>query len=141
MPRGISRETIGVTEDHSWLASRHGLDTPRTIQLDAALCAAVFTDGLIKSGLIIARVTATGRWGPVDTLGPASDGRQLTTDLRILYTTKDIRQLIPDGTFVNIEAAAIAHGQVLTYKLPRSSAQTGGPASAVVSAMPQVKFF
>ncbi|MER6076972.1 head decoration protein [Streptomyces sp. NPDC001833] len=71
-----------ATADRPWLASRHGLDTPLTVTLDTAL----FTESthytqptlgqpryVMKAGIPLGRVTATGLYGPWDTA--VTDGR------------------------------------------------------------------
>lgn len=55
-----------TNDDHSWLANRMGLDTMRPITLDLALFtkATHFPNGFIPSGVALAKVTATSRYGP-----------------------------------------------------------------------------
>lgn len=53
-------------DDHSWLATRMGLDVMRSITLDLALFteATHYPDGFIPSGVTLGKVTATSLYGP-----------------------------------------------------------------------------
>jgi Bacteriophage lambda head decoration protein D len=122
-------ETLAVNEDHRWLASKHGTDATGTIVLDGAALGAVYTDGLAKSGTILAKNTSTGRYVPYD---QATSANGLNVPAGILFTSIDIRN--GTGGFVNSPAALLRHGQVITAKLPRTSSQTGGPHADAVTA-------
>lgn len=76
MATDISVERYGsvLAEDRSWTIHEHGHDAPDHGNIDWSLFThANFENGLIKSGCILGRVTATGRVGPFDE--SASDGR------------------------------------------------------------------
>lgn len=122
--------TLTVTEDHSWLASRHGLDSARNCLIDGAAFGAIYADGLVKSGTILAKNTSTGKYVPYD---QATSANGLNVPAGILYTTIDIRN--GSGGFVDSPAAILRHCQVITSKLPRSAAQTGGPHADAVTAL------
>lgn len=121
--------TYAVTEDHKWLASKHGLDSPRPCQLDGAAFGAIYTDGLAKSGTILAKNSSTGRYVPFDNAG----SNATNAAVGILYTTIDIRD--GSGGFVNSPASILRHCQVVTERLPRTSSQTGGPHANAVTAL------
>lgn len=119
-----TRTDSPVVEDQSWLGSEHGCDTADPITLDGALCGATFTTGLVKSGTAIAKVTATGRYGPYD--DTAVDGRAVMAG--VLYTTQQLnRPLLGDAstTYHNVGAALLWHCEVITANLP----VTSGPGS------------
>jgi hypothetical protein len=128
-------ETLTTIEAHAWLASKHGLDSPRSIQLDGAALGAIYTDGLAKSGTILARNTSTGRYVPYD---QATSANGLNVPAGILYTTIDIRD--GSGGFVNSPASLLRHCQVITGKLPRTAVQTGGPHADAIAALKHVVF-
>lgn len=95
-------------DSKEWLGSAHGTTTAEAITLDPALMLAVFEDGDIPSGVVLGKVTATGRYGPYD--DAAVDGRAVA------------RGHLFDGVKVaaghNIGAALLWHGQVIEAKLP-----------------------
>lgn len=66
-----------VTDDPSWLGSAHGTDSTETGTVDTALFTAAthYPDGYLPSGLPLAKVTATGLYGPYD--NTAADGREV----------------------------------------------------------------
>lgn len=123
-------ETLAVNEKHSWLASKHGLDSPGTIVLDGAALGAIYTAGLAKSGTLLAKNTSTGRYVPYD---QATSANGLNVPAGFLYTSVDIRD--GSGGFVNSPASLLRHCQVITAKLPRTSSQTGGPHADAVTAL------
>lgn len=53
-------------EDHSWLGSAHGTDSARTITLDTSAFTANthYPNGYFPSGLPLAKITASGKYGP-----------------------------------------------------------------------------
>lgn len=76
-----------VTADRRWLLSTFGTETNKTITLDLAQFAAGTTytaaanglPNLIKSGLPLGKVTASGLYGPYDSA--ATDGTQVFAGL------------------------------------------------------------
>ena len=77
-----------VAEDRSWTIHEHGHDAPDHGVIDWTLFSdARFTDtGMIRSGCLLGRVTATGKVGPFDE--SATDGRQ--TAIGALFNTEKI---------------------------------------------------
>lgn len=57
-----------TSEDQSWLGSAHATDTAETVTLDITKFDLVtaFPNGFIPSGVCIAKVAATGKYGPYD---------------------------------------------------------------------------
>lgn len=96
------------SDSKEWLGSAHATDTAEAITLDPALMLAVFVDGDVPSGVVLGKVTATGRYGPYD--DAAVDGREVA------------KGHLFDGVKVvathNIGAALLWHGQVVEAKLP-----------------------
>jgi hypothetical protein len=133
-----------TAEDQSWLGSRHGTDEADPITLDGALMAAVAdADGVLKSGIFIAKVTATGRWGPYDSA--AVDGRagSAASPPGFLFTTKTLRQpLLGDASTVthNVGAALLWHGEVIAAKLPIAASSVGGIDAAGKALTPLIRY-
>lgn len=89
---GIAVETEDYpgNEDRRWLGTRSGADQCRSITLDVStFVAAHVTDkGAIPSGTILAKITATGKYGPYD---PAAvDGREIEADCLLLFNTTKV---------------------------------------------------
>lgn len=75
MDLGITSESWGV-DDTSWLASRKGLDTCRSVTLDVSTFtqATHYPDGFLPSGLPLAHDTAKGMYVPYDSAGVGDTG-------------------------------------------------------------------
>lgn len=117
MDLNFSTKTVGA-EDQSWLGSAHGTDAPKPVTLDGTLLGAVFTDGRVPSGVVLGKVTATGRYALYD--DAAVDGR--TAAVGILYTTVFLNDdPTAPGTFHNVQGAMLMHCFVIASKLPRQS--------------------
>lgn len=71
------KTVYGVAEDRRWLGSGHGTTTTRTVTLDVSTFtkATHFPNGLLKSGTVLGRITATGFYGPYN--NAATDGREV----------------------------------------------------------------
>lgn len=128
-------ESLVNGEDHSWLASKHGLDAPKGCMLDGAAWGAIYTDGIVKSGSILAKNTSTGRYVPYD---QATSANGLNVAAGFLFTSIKISDGL--GNFFNSPAAILYHGQVYTALLPRSAAQTGGPHAEAVATLTAAGF-
>lgn len=125
--------TLAVDEKLAWLGSRHGIESADTIELDGAAFNAIYTDGVAKSGTIMGKITATGRYAPYNS--GASDGSQ--TAVGVL--AKTVRTL-EGTTVVNSPAPLMTHGKVITNNLPRGASAVGGYAAAVKTALPTIIF-
>lgn len=71
-----------TSEDRRWMATRHGVDDTEGVTLDGDLFpTGDYPEGRVPSGLILARVSATGLYGPYDPAqDPAmGDGRHVPT--------------------------------------------------------------
>jgi hypothetical protein len=103
-------ESFG-TQDQSWVASRHGLNNckPATLAVSTFTAGTHYPNGELLSGLPIAKVTATGRYGPYD--GAASDGRQNLAG-HLLSNVE-----VPAGATV-VVGAVLLHGFVKLALLP-----------------------
>lgn len=134
MNLAVRTETLAVNEKHSWLASKHGTDSASGADglLDGAAFGAIYTDGLAKSGTIVAKNTSTGRYVPYD---QATSANGLNVPAGFLYVSQDIRNPSSPGSFINTPFSILRHCQVVTSKLPRTSSQTGGPHADAITAL------
>lgn len=130
--------TVGGT-DLTWLRSDHGLSSGLVRTLDVTK----FTSGVhydattkvLKSGVPLAIVTATGLYGPYDTT--ASDGRQLVLDSFILFEEP---LLLGNGTTSAKVAVAVGRHLIINQPLLPVAAHRAGGASDVATATTGGKF-
>ena len=75
-------ETLSVG-DQSWLASEHGTDNGRPVTLDKSsfTSGTHYPDGYFKSGIPLALITATNKYGPYDDTQAPGDGRGVLVGL------------------------------------------------------------
>jgi hypothetical protein len=73
----VRTEVEWANEDRRWLAHRKGYDSNRSITLDISSfqAAHMTVKGAIPSGVVLGRITASGKYGPYDTDG--TDGREV----------------------------------------------------------------
>ncbi len=94
------------------MADLHGLATTEGGTLNGDLFpAATFVDGLVPSGVVLARVTATGLLGPYD--DAATDGRTAAAG----HLVSD--QVVSAGS--RNDAALVTHGAIIRNALPTNS--------------------
>src|SRR5688572_23276658 len=97
----VKTEAFSGNEDRSWLGTRLSEQwMPRSITLDASafLPAHVSTKGAVPSGTVLAKITATGLYGPYDPAG--AGGSEVAAGL-LFNTTK-----LGDGTGNDLATAA-----------------------------------
>ncbi len=76
-----------VAEDRSWAIGEHGFNMPINVPLDwNTFTGANFTNGLAKSGCVLGKITASGKYGPYEPA--ATDGRQAAVG--VLFNTSKI---------------------------------------------------
>jgi hypothetical protein len=134
MNLAVRTETLAVNEKHSWLASKDGTNVAADADglLDGAAFGAIYTDGLAKSGTIVAKNTSTNRYVPYD---QATSANGLNVPAGILYTSLDIRNPSSPGSFINTPFSILYRCQVRKSKMPRSNVQTGGPHADAIAAL------
>lgn len=143
-------------EDRTWLKTRKGFDTCRSITLDVSTFVAghLTAKGAIPSGTVLAKITATGLFGPYDS--GASDGRQLTTaaaSVGLLFSTTVVGGGTQnDGlgsatdltTAADVGAALLWEGVVSRAAAPVFAGTNAGElvvgGSTVEGAMPFIRF-
>ena len=101
-----------ATEDHSWLGSSHGTEATASITLDISKFtpATHYPNGYIPSGVVLGKVTATGKYGPYD--DTANDGRAVAAGFLFAVVKPGASTATP------IAAALLQHGVVVEAKLP-----------------------
>lgn len=126
----VTTDGFEGNEDRSWLGARKGADTCRSVTLDVStfVAAHLAAKGAIPSGTVIAKITATGLYGPYD---PAAvDGREDIDagDGGLLFNTTRVG----DGTGADLASAANVgvpmfwEGIVKTSKLPAFAGTVAG---------------
>lgn len=130
----IKTTALTVPEDDRWLGNDSNTSTNgiNTIQLDGASLVGVYTDGVIKSGTILAQDATTKRYYVFNSAG--TNGKEIAKYL--LYRTVFIDPADPNDT----PAAGLWRGQVKTAFLPRTNVQTGGPHADAITALKHVRF-
>lgn len=115
-----STESFGAG-DQSWLGSRHGTETPKSVSFAPAAWSAKVADGRIKSGEPFAVVS--GLAVPYDVTDGSGSGPKATI-AGFLFTDQSVV-----STRGNVTAPAIWHGRILLSKLPSTvaaNAKTSG---------------
>lgn len=113
--------------DLSWLKSRKGFDTARSITLDTAVgfLAAHSSTGKIPSGTVLGKITASGKYGPYD--NAAADGRQVAAGFLLF----DVRVQDAQGNALsNPGCALLWEGIVVEASLPLFAATIVGEIDA-----------
>jgi hypothetical protein len=127
----IKTETFSATEDQSWLGSAHGTNEADPITLDADAFLASFPTGVVPSGVVLGRVTATGLYRPY--VDGNVDGTEVARGH--LFTTVDL-----GGTTAaavdKVGAALYWHGEVVEAKLPTNH----GLNAAAKADLPQIRY-
>jgi hypothetical protein len=130
----LSTITTGTAgQDHSWLASNAGISDAQSVTLDVSK----FVSGThydaatktLKSGIGIAKITASSLYGPYDKT--ATDGRQNAL-YGFLLDEQGLQRA--DGSLsTSVTAASLRHGDISVGHLPIAAQQAGG-ASDVTAA-------
>ncbi|MGB7237137.1 MAG: hypothetical protein WBD41_14275 [Rhodococcus sp. (in: high G+C Gram-positive bacteria)] len=101
----VKQETFGQ-DDQSWLATAHGTNTARPINLDVASFAGLYADGYIKSGYALKKIGSR--------YGLRTDGDAEPVEGHLFTAVK-----VPAGATV-LGAALYWHGAVVAAKLPQA---------------------
>lgn len=105
------RSSAYQVEDRSWLVGTHGVDMTPGITLDISKFTVV--NGYIKSGQHLAKITASGLYGPYD--NALSNGQEVCRGL--LFSS--VRAVDGNGTaLTRVGGALFIHGLVNAAKLP-----------------------
>jgi hypothetical protein len=108
--------TAQPPEDQSWLGSAHGTQEADSVTLLTSAFTTLFPTGIIPSGILLGKVTASGFFVPA--LTASSDGSQVA--LGHLFTTVDLTaggsQLLTAQA--QVPAALMWHGEIILAKIP-----------------------
>lgn len=130
-------KTFLPEEDLRWVApgGQEQLRDADSITIDFALfnIAGQFTNGLIPSGVVLAKKTATGFYGPY-TPGAADGTQNALGHLRASIP-------VPAGITTGKSGAALAwHGEVIESLLPVASGQPGGLDATAKAALTRFRY-
>jgi hypothetical protein len=104
----IRSEEFLPAENHEWLGSAHGTQEMESITLDHAAFLAVYTDGVVPSGVVVARNVAGTKVVPYATAAGDATGIAVGH----LFTTT----IVP--TDADTTGSLFWHGSVIKSKLP-----------------------
>jgi hypothetical protein len=117
----ITTEVFSASEDQSWLGSAHGTNECDPVTLNADLFLAAFPTGVVPSGVVVGKITATGLYAPYT--DAATHGAGTDTAAGHLFTTVDL-----GGTTAaavdRVAGALYWHGEVVESKLPTNHGLT-----------------
>jgi hypothetical protein len=101
-------------EDRSWLSSNFGCDEPRTITLDISAFTAGthYPNGYIPSGITLARITATGLYGPYN--NALATGQEVAAG----HLFSAVKVPNPAVTTIDAGGAMLEMGLIVEAKLP-----------------------
>lgn len=137
----VTTEGFEGNEDRRWLGSRMGTQDMRSVTLDVStfLAAHLADKGAIPSGTVLAKITATGLYGPYDPAG--DDGLEVAAGF-LFSTTK-----VGNGTGADLASAADVGvalfwtGIVKTSKLPAFAGTALGELdSGAQNDLPMIRF-
>lgn len=125
------RDQVYGGENRAWLGTQHGTQSNRSITLDVAAFTAEthFPDGVIPSGILLAKITASGLYGPYD--ATATDGR--ATPAGHLFDSVPVK-----AGATRLGAPLYWHGAVVESRLP---AGAGVDAAAKTALQGQITYF
>lgn len=109
------KTTVSGLSDKSWLHSLHGVDLNKSVTLDLTkfVEATHYPDGSIRSGTVLAEITATGLYGPYD-------DSDTTTGLGVAAGLLFEDEKVNAGS-THAGVALVRHGGVIEANLPATS--------------------
>lgn len=126
----LRTETFAV-DDTSWLASRHGVGEAVSVTLDtSAFTPSIhYPDGFFKSGIGLAKIAATGLYGPynvTDEVQTLTVGGSGLTSFTITYSGQTTSSLAAAATAAQVQAALEALSNIAPGDVTVTGA-AGGP--------------
>jgi hypothetical protein len=119
VPLKLVRKTL-VGSDQRWIGSELGTRSNRSATVDLSLFnfASTFTDKLIPSGVVLGKVTATGKYGPYSDAA----GNGLEVARGHLFTDVDVMEAIEAAGSTTLSGSVLVplfiHGIVIEASLP-----------------------
>lgn len=104
-----------ANDSQDWLASADGTEFPESGTLDADKFLATFADGIVPSGVALAKITATGLLAPYTDL--ATHGAGTDAFLGHLFHAADLKG-ITGGTAQDTVVSYLTRCKVIVAKLP-----------------------
>ncbi len=107
-------------DDQSWKAAAHGTDLARSISVDAAAFtpATHAPNGFLPSGLPVAKITASGLYGPYTTGGAGGLGT--------LAGFLEVNTVLPSPNTGAVGTAMFEHGRVVKANVPIITVDSAG---------------
>lgn len=112
---GTSAYSAYVVDDQSWLGSAHGTNECDTITLDGPACIDAFPDGVIPSGTVLGKITASGKYGPYAATGVATNEVQTVTvtnatggSIRLVFEGTRTGTIAYNATAADVQTALLA---------------------------------
>lgn len=93
---GTSAYSAYVVDDQSWLGTAHGTNECDTITLDGVAVLDAFPDGVIPSGVVLGKITASGKYGPYS--GTGSTAVNEVQSVTVTNATGGAIRLVFEGT-------------------------------------------
>ena len=134
----VRTENELIGEDRTWLATRKGWDTLRTVTLDVSEFteAANLTGRVIRTGIVMAKITSTGLYGPYD---PDAAGTGQETAAGFLFTSVELDN--DDVALAsNVGTAMLWEGIVVEANLPAVGAAEGMVDAPARVDLPTIRF-
>lgn len=119
----VRRDSFGPG-DQSWLGSRRGVDTARTITIDATASSSKINNGYMKSGEPLAKSTATGKYIPYAS-GTSANGANVLAG----FLVADLPVIAGAGDAVG---ALLDFGRIVLPKLPSTVAANANTSGSFV---------
>lgn len=117
---GITSQPF-ISGNRSWLAEDHGTEVAPGVPIDLTLFSQSqhYANGFIPDGVVLGKVTATGKYGPY--LSTAGDGRQ--TAAGISLNPIEVYQLgtLTGALNASVSVAMLVHAFVNVANLPFTS--------------------
>jgi len=122
----IRSEDFVPAENHEWLGSAHGTQEMEPVTLDGAAFATAFPDGVVPSGVVLARNVAGTKVVPFATAAADATG----VAIGHLFTTTLV------SATADTTGSCYWHGRVRVAKLPASSRYD----ATVKADLPQIRY-
>lgn len=137
MSTDISMQTRAYqVDDRRWLLAEPDVKLNRTLDTSTFVAGTHYPNGYLPSGTVIAKITATGLYGPYDST--ASDGRQLAADSLTYGTATFIRQ---DGSLApKVGISGVVNDTIVSAgKLPFQTG-AGSATAAAKTTLAQIRW-
>jgi hypothetical protein len=126
----LRTETFAV-DDQSWLGSRHGIGEAVSVTLDtSAFTESIhYPDGYFKSGIGLAKITATGLYGPynvTDEVQTITEGGSGLTSFTLTYSGQTTGSIAAAATAATVQAALEALSNIAVGDVTVTG-NAGGP--------------